>query len=102
MKQDDHVVECPCYQICKQVGIEPNRWCRYRESELPPPGTWRFNPKEHWCPPGVQATVTMLAHMASAGGDPDVVAALLDQVQVWARETRKQAENPYKPTRHPE
>lgn len=67
MKKSDELVECPCYRICSMLGIELDRWCRYYTSELPPPGTWRFDPKEKWCPPGVQANVLMLSALLTNG-----------------------------------
>lgn len=92
----DELTECPCIHICSQIGVETSHWCRFRESELPPTGTWRFDPKEHWCPPGVRATVMMLATMMAQGGDDGVVAAMLEQVRTWTREARAESQT-YRP-----
>jgi len=85
----DEIIECPCYRVCAGLGLETKRWCRYRPSDLPPPGMHRFDPKEEWCPAGVQANVLMLAYMLSGEtGDPERLKPLLDQVRAWARELR--------------
>lgn len=88
---NDHVIECPCYHICAGLGLEMSPWCRYHESDVPPPGMHRFNPKEEWCPSGVQANVLMLAHMLGGEkGEPEQLAAALEQVRLWAQEVRRQ------------
>ena len=98
MRKEDKLIECPCYQICQRLGIETNRWCSYYESELPPPGLWRFDPKEYQCPPGVQANVMMLAHLLTQGAmDPERVEAALEQVRQSAQALRKQPEPGYRP-----
>lgn len=64
MSQDDEIIQCPCYEVCLSLGVEMGRWCRYRKSEVPPPGMHRFNPRDTWCPPGVQASVLLLKRIA--------------------------------------
>lgn len=99
MKPNDTLIECPCYRICAGLGIAPNRWCSYHKSELPPPGTWRFDPKEKWCPPGVQANVMMLGFMLSGEKDkPEQLSTALEQVRQWARELREQDKS-YQPSK---
>jgi hypothetical protein len=99
MKKEDQLIECPCYHICKSLGLEVKRWCRYYESELPPPGMFRFNPKEEWCPTGVQANVLMLGHLLTQGAiEPERAEAILEQVRQWAQELRKRPSG-YKPVR---
>jgi hypothetical protein len=91
MRGTDEIVECPCYRVCAALGVEVSRWCRYRESELPSPGTYRFDPKEKWCPAGVQANVLMLGYMLSGeSGDAERLKPVLAQVRAWARELRAQ------------
>ena len=87
----DESIECPCYRICSALGVETAPWCRYHKSDLPPPGMHRFDPKQEWCPPGVQANVLILGHMLSAGsGDPERLRPVLEQVRKWARELRQE------------
>jgi hypothetical protein len=83
MKQADEIVACPCYRICSVLGIEPGRWCSYHTSDLPVPGLWRFDPKEKWCPPGVQANVMMLSALLTNG---DMTAEHLESVLKKVRE----------------
>ena len=87
MRSADEITECPCYHVCAGLGLETKRWCRYRESQAPPPGMHRFNPKDEWCPAGVQANVLMLGYMlAGERGDPERLKPVLEQVREWARE----------------
>jgi hypothetical protein len=95
MKND--LVECPCYPICSELGIEMSTWCRYRESEVPPPGMRSFEPKDDWCPSGVQANVLMLGYMLAGGEDPERLRAALEHVRRWARELRADRQG-YSPT----
>jgi len=86
---NEEIVECPCYRICTGLGIETGQWCRYRKSALPPPGMHRFDPKETWCPPGVQANLLMLAYMLARGReDTGKLQTALEEVRRWARELR--------------
>jgi hypothetical protein len=90
MKDADQVIECPCYRVCAGLGLEMKRWCRYRKSDLPPPGMHRFDPRDEWCPTGVQANLLMLGYMLSGGrGDPEQLKPVVDQVRTWARELRR-------------
>ena len=92
------IIACPCHAICSQLGVETGMWCRYRTSDLPPPGMHAFNPKDTWCPAGVQANVLMLGYMLA--GDPKDANRLkpaLDQVRNWARELRPEPVE-YSPT----
>jgi len=57
---NEEIIQCPCYHICSSLKIETGKWCRYRQSDLPPSGMHALNPKDTWCPPGVQAIVLML------------------------------------------
>jgi len=82
----DEIVECPCYRVCSAVGAETGQWCRYRKSDLPPPGMHKLNPKDTWCPPGVQAAVLMLARLlAGDGADAEGVQRALAHISSWAR-----------------
>lgn len=102
MRAVDEVIECPCYRVCAGLGLEMKRWCRYRKSDLPPPGMRSFDPKDDWCPTGVQANVLMLGYMLSGErGDPERLKPVLEQVRLWARELRKQPVG-YDPTRSKE
>ncbi len=86
----DEIIACPCYPVCSQLGIETGMWCRYRKSDLPPPGMHAFDPKETWCPAGVQANVLMLGYMlAGNDGDASRLSPVLEQVRRWARELRE-------------
>jgi len=88
---NDDIIECPCYHVCSALGIETRTWCRYRKSDLPPPGLHNFNPKDTWCPPGVQANVLMLGYMvAGETRDRERLEPVLDQVRNWAAELRRQ------------
>lgn len=83
---NDEIIECPCYRVCALLGVEPRQWCRYRKSDLPPPGMHRFDPKETWCPPGVQANVMMVAYLVAGRKDEDgEIARALDDVRRWVR-----------------
>jgi len=85
VSERDEIIECPCYRICNALGLEMKPWCRYRRSDLPPPGMHRFEPKETWCPPGVQANVLMLAHLLvgkSAGVEE--AQQILANITSWA------------------
>lgn len=51
----------------------------------------RFDPKEEWCPAGVQASVLMLGYMLSGEvGDRERLRPALEQVGNWAREIRRE------------
>jgi len=85
----DEIIECPCYRVCAGLGLEMKRWCRYRKSDEPPVGMHRFDPKEEWCPTGVQASVLLLWYMLSGeNGDPERPKSALAQVRTWARASR--------------
>ena len=89
MDAQDEIIECPCYRVCAGLGLEMKQWCRYRKSDLPPPGMHRFDPKEEWCPPGVQANVLMLGYLLSGEtGNPDRLRPILEQVRSWAEDVR--------------
>jgi len=86
---NDDLIQCPCHPVCASLGVEAGQWCRYRKSDLPPPGLHNFNPKDTWCPPGVQANVLLLAHMLEGGtGDPERLKSALERVRGWAQELR--------------
>jgi len=86
MKKDDVIIECPCYRVCAGLGLEMKRWCRYRKSDLPPPGMHRFDPKDEWCPTGVQANVLMLGYMLSGeAANPAAMGDALTRVRQWAQ-----------------
>jgi len=88
---NEEVIECPCRQICTSLGIETGRWCRYRKSDLPPPGMHSFDPKEKWCQPGVQANVMLLAHLVRRNGSkPATLDSLVEQVRRWAKDSRSE------------
>jgi len=92
----DEVIECPGYPICSGLGLETSQWCRYRKSDLPPPGMRKFDPKETWCPSGVQANVLMLGYMlAGRKEDPETLQPALDSVRRWLRELRSQPTTSY-------
>jgi len=91
MNEREEIIQCPCYDVCVGLGLEMKQWCRYRESDLPPPGMYRFDPKEEWCPPGVQANVLMLGYMLSGEtADPARLRPALEQVRRWAAELRRE------------
>jgi hypothetical protein len=86
---NEETIECPCYRVCAGLGLEMKRWCQYRKSDLPPPGMWVFNPKDDWCPPGMQANVLILGYMTlGAGRQSEELAAVLGNVREWARSLR--------------
>jgi len=92
----DEVIECPCHPVCAGLGLETAQWCRYRKSDLPPPGMRKFDPKETWCPSGVQANVLMLGYMlAGRKEDPETLQPALDSVRRWLRELRTQPTSSY-------
>ena len=62
--QEEEIIACPCFSICRGLGVELKTWCRYRKSDVPPPGMHRFDPKETWCPPGVQALLLMMERLS--------------------------------------
>jgi hypothetical protein len=85
MSKAEAIVECPCYRICAGLGLEVKRSCRYRKSDLPPPGVQSFDPKDDWCPAGVQANVLMLGYMlVDQNRDPEALKPVLEQVRQWA------------------
>ncbi len=89
MTEREQIIECPCYPICANLGIQPGRWCRYRKSDLPPPGLHSFNPKDTWCLPGVQANLIMLAYMlAGEERESHKLTPALEQVRRWVQELR--------------
>ena len=92
MSEREEIIECPCYRVCTGLGLEARRWCRYRKSDLPPPGMHRFDPKEDWCPTGVQANVLMLGYTLSEGGSPDSLRFALARVRQWSQELRDQSQ----------
>ena len=63
MSGQDDIIECPCYRICAELGVEMGRWCRYREADAPPAGMHDFDPKSTWCEPGVQAMLLMMERL---------------------------------------
>lgn len=91
MNEREEIIQCPCYDVCVGLGLEMKQWCRYRGSDLPPPGMYRFDPREEWCPPGVQANVLMLGYMLSGeAGDAARLRPALEQVRRWAAELRRE------------
>ena len=87
MKERDEIIECPCYRVCAGLGLEMKQWCRYRKSDLPPPGMHKFNPKDTWCPPGVQASVLMLARLlAGESADVEGVQQVLEKISSWVHD----------------
>ena len=92
----DGVLECPCRPVCAGLGLETGQWCRYHTSDLPPPGMRKFDPKETWCPSGVQANVLMLGYMlAGRKEDSETLRPALDSVRRWLRELRSQPTTSY-------
>ena len=90
MTKHDRIIECPCYWVCAGLEVATGRWCRYRESAVPSPGMHRFDPKDEWCPTGVQANVLMLGYMLADGrGEPERLRPALDRVRGWAQELRR-------------
>lgn len=85
----DEVIECPCYRVCAGLGLEVKRWCRYRKSDEPNPGMHRFDPKDEWCPTGVQATVLLLGHMLANGAEESALAEKLGEVRTWVQSLRR-------------
>ena len=87
----DTIVACPCYPVCSALAVETGMWCRYRKSDLPPPGMHAFNPKDTWCPAGVRANILMLGYMLAGNtGDASQLKPVLDEVRNWARELRRE------------
>ena len=86
---NEAIIECPCYRVCSALGVDMGQWCRYRKSDLPPPGMHAFNPKDTWCPPGIQASILMLAHLVAGGSAPPD--ALAD-IRHWAQQLRPRQE----------
>ncbi len=83
---NEDTVQCPCYSICSTLGLEIGPWCRYHSSDLPPPGMHKFDPKDTWCPPGVQAAVLMLGHLAARQNGPaEPLDSALEKVRAWAQ-----------------
>jgi hypothetical protein len=102
VSESEQTIECRCYHVCAGLGLETKQWCRYRKSDLPPTGMHRFDPKEDWCPTGVQASVLMLGYMLSGEtGDPERLRPALEQVRKWARELRRERTD-YDPARSAE
>jgi hypothetical protein len=96
---NDEIIQCPCYHVCAALGVEMKRWCRYRKSDLPPPGMYRFDPKGEWCPAGLQANVLMLGYMLSRETESaERLGPLLDEVRKWARDLAR-ARSYYEPVR---
>ncbi len=83
---NDKVIECPCHRVCSLLEVATGRWCRYRESQVPPPGMHSFDPKDTWCPAGMQASVIMLGYMlAGEKRGADELGSVLAEVREWAR-----------------
>jgi len=97
MDAQDEIIECPCYRVCAGLGLEMKRWCRYRKSDLPPVGLHRFDPKEEWCPTGVQAAALLSGYTLAEGGDPEVLRGALARVRQWAQELRSREASAYRP-----
>jgi len=93
----DEVIECPCYRVCAGLGLEMKRWCRYRKSDLPPPGLWWVRPKEEWCPTGVQASTLLLGYTLAEGGDSETLRGALARVRQWAQGLRSREASAYRP-----
>ena len=92
MSEHDEIIECPCFRVCSLLGIETRQWCRYRKSDLPPPGMHRFDPKDDWCPTGVQASVLMLGYsLSERAGLSEQAGDVLRQVRAWAQSLRGEA-----------
>lgn len=87
MKND--LVACPCYEVCRELGIGLGQWCRFRRSAVPIPAMARFYPEETWCPPGVRATVLMLGHMLANGAEGSALADKLAEVRTWVQSLRQ-------------
>lgn len=92
MKDNDAIIECPGYRVCAGLGVEMSPWCRYRKAAAPPPGMHRFDPKDQWCPAGVQANVLMLGYTLSEEGSPDSLHFALARVRQWSQELRGQSQ----------
>jgi hypothetical protein len=87
MTETRDTIECPCYRVCAALGLELKPWCRYRSHQVPPPGMRKFDPKQQWCPAGVQAAVLMLAYLIEKQAGPDVgLAPALEGVRLWMRD----------------
>lgn len=100
MEAADAFHGCPCYAICSSLGIEQGQWCRYRQSDVPPPGQHHFVSEEEQRPGGVQADIQMLACLLTEGC-PTAAALLraaLARVQDWARAFREEHAG-YQPVR---
>ena len=97
MNTQDEIIECPCYRVCAGLGLEMKRWCRYRKSDLPPVGLHRFDPKDEWCPTGVQANAVLLGYMLAEGGDSEVLHGALARVRQWAQDLRARDTSAYRP-----
>jgi len=93
MNERDEIIQCPCYNVCAGLGLEMKQWCRYRKSQLPPPGMHRFHPKETWCPPGAQANILLLAYLvADRAGDAKQLEPAIEQVKRWANDIQPRSE----------
>ena len=90
MSESGQTIECRCYHVCAGLGLETKQWCRYRKSDLPPPGMHRFDPKEDRCPTGLQASMLMLGYMLSGEtGDHERLQSALGQVRTWTAQLRR-------------
>ena len=87
------IIECPCYPICRALDIETGAWCRYKKSQLPPPGLHRFDPKETWCPPGVQANLMLLAYILTRQEDHADLQEALAKAREFTAQWRAKGEN---------
>ena len=89
MSEREEIIECPCYRVCTGLRLQVAKRCRYRKSDLPPPGMHRFDPKEDWCPTGVQASVLLGYMLSGETGDHERLQSALDQVRTWTAELRR-------------
>jgi len=90
----NEIIECPCYRICRALDIETGIWCRYRKSQVPPVGLHRFDPKESWCPPGVQANLMLLAYILTRQGEDHAdLQEALSKARAFAAQWRAKSDN---------
>jgi hypothetical protein len=69
VKEQEEIMQCPCYPICSDLSGGTKQWCRYRRSDLPPPGMHAFDPRQEWCEPGTRAALLLLSTLAHQVGE---------------------------------
>lgn len=85
MTQQEQIIQCPSHPICSGLHIETGPWCRYRKSDLPPPGAGTFDPRDTWCPPGLQAAVLILGYLAAQRNGPaEPLDSAMEKIRSWA------------------